>query len=309
MTRRPRVAVPTVTTSGATDRARVARAVSRAARGLARDLPWVGVADPWAVLVSEVMLQQTPAARVVDPWRAFLDLYPTPAALAAAPLGEVLTAWRGLGYHRRARDLQRAAVVIVERHDGRVPAAVEALRALPGVGEYTARAVAAFAYGVRVAVVDTNVARVLARAVAGRSLTPREAREEATALLGRREPRRFNQAMIDLGARFCSARPRCARCPLARVCAWRATGGEDPAPTSAHVTRRQAPFAGSDRQWRGRAIERLRLGPASAVEMRRHLAGLEPARRRRVLDSLVADGLVARTPGGLALAGAPRVAR
>ena len=298
-----------MTTSGATDRARVARAVSRAAPGLARDLPWVGARDPWAVLVSEVMLQQTPAARVVGPWRAFLDLYPTPEALAAAPLGEVLTAWRGLGYHRRARDLQRTALALVERHGGRVPEAVEDLRALPGVGEYTARAVAAFAFGVRVAVVDTNVARVLARAVAGRALTPREAREEAAALLGRRDPRRFNQAMIDLGARHCSARPRCVGCPLARVCAWRAAGGEDPAPTSAHVTRPQAPFAGSDRQWRGRAIERLRLGPATSFQMRRHLLGLEPARRRRVLDALVADGLVTRSAGGFALAGAPRVAR
>lgn len=298
-----------MTTSGATDRARVARALARAAPGLARDLPWVGEADPWAVLVSEVMLQQTPAARVVGPWRAFLELYPTPGALANAPLGEVLTAWRGLGYHRRARDLQRAAVILVERHGGRVPETLDALRALPGVGEYTAGAVAAFAFGARVAVVDTNVARVLARAVAGRPLTPREAREEATALLGRRDPRRFNQAMIDLGARVCSARPRCASCPLARVCAWRAGGGEDPAPTSAHVTRPQAPFADSDRQWRGRAIERLRLGPASAAAMRAHLAGLEPARRRRVLDSLVNDGLVTRATGGFALAGAPRVAR
>ncbi len=283
--------------------------MSRAAPGLARDLPWVGARDPWAVLVSEVMLQQTPAARVAGPWRAFLDLYPTPAALAAAPLSEVLTAWRGLGYHRRARDLQRAAVALVERHDGRVPESVEALRALAGVGEYTARAVAAFAFGARVAVVDTNVARVLARAVAGRPLAAREAREEAAALLGRRDPRRFNQAMIDLGAVFCAARPRCASCPLARVCAWRAAGGEDPAPASAHVTRRQAPFAGSDRQWRGRAIERLRHGPATAAEMHRHLAGLEPARRRRVLEGLVADGLVTKAREGFALAGAPRVAR
>ncbi len=298
-----------MTTSGATDRARVARAVSRAAPRLARDLPWVGERDPWAVLVSEVMLQQTPAARVVGPWRAFLDRYPTPAALAAAPLAEVLTAWRGLGYHRRARDLQRAAVALVERHGGRVPGGVEELRALAGVGEYTARAVAAFAFGARVAVVDTNVARVLARAVAGRPLAPREAHAEATALLGRRDPRRFNQAMIDLGARHCAARPRCGDCPLARVCAWRRGGGEDPAPRSAHVTRPQAPFAGSDRQWRGRAIERLRHGPATPAQMTRHLAGLEPARRRRVLDGLVADGLVVRAQGSLALAGTPRVAR
>lgn len=276
--------------------------MARAAARLARELPWVGVGDPWAVLVSEVMLQQTPAARVAGPWERFMAAYPTPQALAAAPLAEVLTAWRGLGYHRRARDLQRAARRIVERHGGAVPSDLEALRSLDGVGEYTARAVASFAFGQRVAVVDTNVGRVLARAVANRPLRAREARELATALLGRRDPRRFNQAMLDLGARFCRPRPDCARCPVASACAWRASGGEDPAPTSAHVTRPQAPFAGSDRQWRGRVVERLRDGPASAAAIRRLLGGLDPARRRRVLDALVAEGLVERRAGGFALA-------
>jgi A/G-specific adenine glycosylase len=280
--------------------------VSRASRSLVRDLPWIGCEDPWAILVSEVMLQQTPAARVMGPWRQFLATYPTPGDLATAPLADVLTSWRGLGYHRRARDLQRAAAQIVERHAGAVPDDLGALRALAGVGEYTARAVASFAFGARVAVVDTNVGRVLARAVAGRPLSVREARDLADAMLGRRRSARFNQALIDLGARFCRPRARCADCPIATDCAWRARGGEDPSPSSAHVTRPQAPFGGSDRQWRGRVIERLREGPATTRQMRRHLADLDPARRRRVLAALVADGLVTRGTDGYDLGHGPR---
>ncbi|HEV2427127.1 MAG TPA: A/G-specific adenine glycosylase, partial [Acidimicrobiales bacterium] len=186
---------------------RLRAAVRAAAPGLARDLPWVG-ADPWPVLVSEVMLQQTPAARVAEPWARFLELFPTPRALAEAPLAGALVAWTGLGYPRRARDLRAAAAIIVARHGGEVPSDPAALRALPGVGAYTAAAVAVFAFGARVTPIDTNVGRVLARAAANRRLGARDAAEVAARLLPRDGAPSFAQALIDLGARHCRSAPR-----------------------------------------------------------------------------------------------------
>ncbi len=268
-----------------------ARALTRSRRALARDLPWIAHPDPWAILVAEVMLQQTSVARVREPWRVFLQAYPTPAALAAAPLDEVLIRWRGLGYPRRARNLREAARVICSEHAGAVPTGLRALRALPGVGEYTASAVASFAFGAPLSVLDTNVGRVLARALAAAPLTRLQARALADAARGRRASAPWNQAMIDLGAQFCTARPRCEVCPVRRACAWRARGGPDPAPASAGVSRAQAPFEGSDRQLRGRVLARLVEGVSGAA-FEAAFADVERARLARILEGLRADGLV-----------------
>jgi A/G-specific adenine glycosylase len=268
--------------------------VRRNATLLARDLPWIEHADPWAVLVSEVMLQQTQTSRVIDPWKGFLNAFPTPASCARAPLSEILRLWSGLGYHRRAKALHDAAMMIRDEFGGAVPASVADLRRLPGVGEYTANAVASFAFGRNVAVVDTNVGRVLARAVANRTLSVNDARSTANELLPRNDAASFNQAMLDLGAQYCTATPRCQTCPVARVCRWNLEGGPDPAPRSAGVSRPQARFQGSDRQARGRVLAALRERPRSM----RHLVACvddgDPRRGATLVAGLIADGLIER---------------
>jgi A/G-specific adenine glycosylase len=256
----------------------------------ARDLPWRRVSDPYGVLVSEIMLQQTQVPRAASAWVAFVERFPTVAALAAASPADVLTAWAGLGYNRRAVNLHRAARVIMAEHDGRVPDDLDALRALPGVGEYTARAVLAFAFGQDAAPVDTNVARVLARAVAGSPLTPAAARAVAERVLPEGRARDWGQALMDLGSGTCVARvPRCHVCPIATSCAWLARPGRpDPARRAARAS---APFEGSDRYHRGRLVEALRRSavPRSAL---RAAAGLDtPARLERLVAGLVEDGL------------------
>lgn len=277
---------------------------SEAARGrlqtwfaeTARDLPWRRTRDPYHILVSEVMLQQTQVARVVPHFEAFVARFPDLAALAVASPSQVLRAWRGLGYNRRALRLQSAARRVMTRHGGMLPHELPALLALPGVGEYTARALLAFAYGAPEAPVDTNVARVLARAVAGAALTRREAQELADALLPVRQPGRWGQALMELGARVCTARaPACQRCPIAVDCSWYADGSPagDPATSTAHRSRPQARFAGSDRYHRGRLVDALREGPLGATELAA-AAELERADGRldRLVRGLVADGLV-----------------
>ncbi len=269
-----------------------------------RDLPWRRTRDPYAILVSELMLQQTQVDRVARAWPAFLAAFPTVEALAAAPVAEVVTAWRGLGYNRRAVRLSEAARRIVDEHGGRVPAEVAALERLPGVGAYTARAVAAFAFGRPAAPVDTNVARVLARAVAGAPLTARRGQELADGLVPADRAAAWNHALMDLGSRHCTARsPRCPTCPLAARCVWYATGGQDPATGGARRPRPQGRFEGSDRWYRGRLVDALRQGtmPWEAVEA--SLTGLDEDGRRRIVDGLAADGLVAAGDEGLALAG------
>jgi A/G-specific adenine glycosylase len=241
------------------------------------------------------MLQQTQTSRVVGPWRAFLEAYPTPSDCANATLASVLQRWAGLGYHRRAKALHDAARMIRDEFHGAVPSDVDALRRLPGVGEYTANAVASFAFGRPVAVLDTNVGRILARALENRSLRPREARDIATALLPRRESASFNQAMLDLGAQFCRSSPRCDDCPVQVVCRWRLEGGPDPAPLSAAVSRPQTPFAGSDRQARGRVLAALRVEPQSETRLLAQLCDVGDQRAAKVLASLLHDGLVNRT--------------
>ncbi len=266
-----------------------------------RDLPWRRTRDPWAVLVSELMLQQTQVSRVVPKYQAFLDRFPTPAACAAAPAGEVVRLWAGLGYNSRALNLHRAAAACVEHHGGLLPHTLDELRALPGVGAYTARAVLAFAYGRDVGVLDTNAARVLAR-LAGRPLRPKEAQQAADDLVPGGDGWAWNQAVLDLGATVCTKRtPACGACPLRPHCAWHGPGSEqpDPAEGSAATTRRQSRFAGSDRQGRGRLVEAMRAGPVAPADVPRLMGWpTEPGRANRVAATLVVDGLAVQAPDG-----------
>jgi A/G-specific adenine glycosylase len=254
------------------------------------------------VLVSETMLQQTRVSRVVPKYLAFLGRFPDPASAAAAPLAELLGLWTGLGYNRRAVHLHQAAGAIVTRHRGRLPGELGALLALPGVGPYTARAVLAFAFEHRVGVLDTNAARVLARAVAGRRLGRAEAQRLADGLVPEGKAWAYNQAVLDLGATVCLARrPVCGHCPLVRSCAWARSGHTlpDPAEGTAGVSGRQSPFAGSDRQGRGRLVAGLVSGPVAAADIA-STAGwpADPGRAERVARGLVADGLAAWGPDG-----------
>ena len=266
----------------------------------ARDLPWRAPdRTPWGVLVSEVMLQQTPVVRVEPAWRAWMSAWPTPADLAAAPTADVLRAWDRLGYPRRALRLQECARAVVERHGGEVPTDEDALLALPGVGAYTAAAVRAFAFGRRSVVLDTNVRRVLARAVDGvalpaPSLTAAEARRAAALVpAADADAARWAAASMELGALVCTARaPRCDVCPVRASCAWLAAGR--PADEHAHRRRTQA-WTGTDRQARGRimAVAREALGPVPqhAVDA----AWPDATQRARALASLLADGLLVAT--------------
>jgi A/G-specific adenine glycosylase len=280
----------------------LAAAVLRWYASAARDLPWRRPdAGPWAVLVSEVMLQQTPVARVLPAHAAWLARWPTPAALAADAPGEAVRQWDRLGYPRRALRLHAAAVAIVERHGGVVPDAIDDLLALPGVGDYTARAVASFAFGQRHAVLDTNVRRVLARAVGGASDSPltltaaERARAERLLPEPAREAATYAVAVMELGALVCTARaPACDRCPLAGGCAWLAAGR----PATPGAGRRPQAYDGTDRQARGRLLARVRLadGPVAATD----LASAWPDREQgeRALAGLVADGLLTPTAAG-----------
>lgn len=260
-----------------------------------RDLPWRRTRDPWAVLVSELMLQQTQVARVLPKYEAFLRRWPTPAACAAAPLGEVVTAWAGLGYNRRAVNLHRCAQQVVADHGGVLPDDLDALLGLPGIGPYTARAVLAFAFeSDEVGVLDTNAARVLAR-WAGRALKPKEARDRADAAVAPAAGWAWNQAMLDLGATVCTPRaPGCDGCPVAAWCAWEQLGRPDPDPAvgSAGVSTGQSRFDGSDRQGRGRLVDALRSGPVARPDLAAVMGWpTDPARADRVAATVVADHL------------------
>ncbi|WP_245885860.1 A/G-specific adenine glycosylase [Xylanimonas oleitrophica] len=275
-----------------------------------RDLPW-RAADrtPWGVLVSEVMLQQTPVVRVEPAWRAWMERWPTPAHLAAASTADVLRAWDRLGYPRRALRLQECARAVVERHGGAVPDDEEALRALPGIGEYTAAAVRAFAFGRRSVVVDTNVRRVLARTITGAALpapSPTAAERAVAAAVvpdGDADAAAWAAASMELGALVCTARsPHCltdpGACPVADLCAWRAAGY--PADEHAHRRRAQS-WHGTDRQCRGRIMAVLRTapGPVGRVALDAALA-TEPddPQVTRCLGGLVEDGLVEQDDAG-----------
>jgi A/G-specific adenine glycosylase len=251
------------------------------------------------------MLQQTQVARVAPRYEAFLVRFPTASACAAAGVGEVVTAWAGLGYNRRAVNLHRAATAVVERHGGSLPNELDALLALPGIGPYTARAVLAFAFERDVGVLDTNAARVLARQ-AGHSLGRSEAQRAADAVVPRGAGWAWNQAMLDLGATICTSRaPTCERCPVRNGCAWARAGrpSPDPAVGSAGVSGGQSRFEGSDRQGRGRLVTELRrAGEIPAGELAT-AAGWpdDPPRARRAAESLVRDGLARWHPTTSAL--------
>jgi A/G-specific adenine glycosylase len=238
--------------------------------------------------VSELMLQQTQVARVVPRWQAFVEIFPDPRTCAAAPLGAVIGAWAGLGYNRRARNLHACARVVVAEHDGRLPDALPALLALPGIGPYTARAVLAFAYGRRVGVLDTNTVRVLSR-WAGHPVT----QADADGFVPPGHGWAWNQAVLDLGATVCRPEPACERCPLADDCRWRSAGLGPPDPWVRRPG--QAPFEGSDRQGRGRLVAALRRGPVPASGLAAAMGWpTDPGRAERVAATLVSDGLVTR---------------
>ncbi len=274
----------------------------------ARDLPWRGGGvSAWGVLVSEVMLQQTPVARVLPVWQTWLTRWPEPADLGADTPAEAVRAWGKLGYPRRALRLHAAAQQIVARFDGEVPRGIEDLESLPGVGAYTARAVAAFAFGARTPVVDTNVARVLARAIEGHghagpsvgaadrakveSLLPADAALAA----------RFSVAVMELGALVCTATsPDCTHCPIRTDCAWRVAGS----PAYAGPRRKVQHFEGTDRQVRGRLLDILRGTPEPLAAEEVDRAWADGVQRSRALASLLVDGLVEqRADGRFALAG------
>ncbi|WP_448004046.1 A/G-specific adenine glycosylase [Agromyces bauzanensis] len=273
----------------------------------ARPLPWrAAEVSPWAVLVSEFMLQQTQVARVAPRWEAWIARWPTPAALAAEPPAEAVRAWDRLGYPRRALWLHRAAVEIVERHGGEVPDTLDDLLALQGVGPYTARAVAAFAFGRRHPVVDTNTRRVIARAMLGQAEPgpPSTARDLASmsALLPASDAaaRVFNAAAMELGATVCTARsPRCDVCPIAAACAWRGAGY----PSYAGPRRTaQSRFEGSDRQVRGLVMRELRAAHRPVARGELGAVWPDAAQLERAIAGLVDDGLaVAGDDGALAL--------
>jgi A/G-specific adenine glycosylase len=265
-----------------------------------RDLPWrAAVRTPWGVLVSEVMLQQTPVARVLPVWHEWMRRWPEPASLAAESPGEAVRAWGRLGYPRRALRLHAAATAIRDDHGGEVPGTYEQLLGLPGIGDYTAAAVASFAFGARHAVLDTNVRRVLARAVSGQaepspSITVAERRLAESLVPDGEDAATWAVAVMELGALVCTARAaRCEVCPLTSACAWRLAGS----PASETTGRRTQPWHGTDRQVRGRllAVARSATDDASLAQLVAATPDDElrdPRQRERCLASLVEDGLL-----------------
>ncbi len=259
-----------------------------------RALPWRATRDPWAVLVSEVMLQQTQVERVVPRWTAFIERFPTAAACAAAPVGDVVRLWEGLGYNRRAINLHCCAVAVVADHDGVVPDDLAAMLRLPGIGPYTARAVLAFAFERDVGALDTNVGRVLAR-WRGEPMGSAEAQRAADAHTPAGAGWGWNQALMELGAAVClRRRPRCGACPVQATCGWAVAGWPEPDPAdgSAAVSRGQSRFAGSDREGRGRLVAALRHGPVAVVDVAAVIGWVDdPDRAARVAGGVITDGL------------------
>jgi A/G-specific adenine glycosylase len=269
----------------------------------ARDLPWrVPPREAWGVLVSEVMLQQTPVSRVEPVWLRWMARWPKPSDLAAEPAGESVRMWGRLGYPRRALRLHGAAATITSLHGGRVPADRATLLTLPGVGGYTAAAVMAFAHRRRIPVLDTNVRRVLARVLDGRgqpaTASPTAAEHTRLAQLLPTDDEAaavYSEALMELGAVVCTSRaPSCPACPLAQRCAWLAAGSPDNGPRPG----RQVAFAGSDRQVRGRILHLVRSTPRPVAQAEIDLTWAEPRQLRRAQASLLHDGLLQECPDG-----------
>ena len=290
---------------GGSDGAELRRRILRWYRANGRYLAFRATRDPWAILVSEVMAQQTQAARAAEAWTAFMADYPTPGSLATASPAAVLRAWRGLGYNRRAIALQRAARDIVERHGGRVPSGLEDLEALPGVGPYTARAVAALAYGRRVGAVDTNVRRVLGRvfldpAAAEGSSRAATIQAVADAVVPAREPGAWTHAVMDVGATFCRSRsPLCAECPARPVCRYAArrdAAGPDDSRDRRAATNRRRPaprFPGTTRWLRGRILDRLRdAGDGAWTTFGEAIGAHSPQATAAALEAMSREGLI-----------------
>jgi A/G-specific adenine glycosylase len=272
---------------------RIAVALLKWGSDTLRDLPWRRTRNPWHVLVSEVMLQQTSVARVLPKFEAFINEFPTPHDLASAPLGDALRLWSGLGYPRRCRNLREAARVLHEEFNGEFPESVDVLLTLPGVGQYTSRAVLAFAFEHDVAVVDTNVSRVLSR-LEGRALKAKELQVLADSFVPQGLGWEWNQVMMDFGARHCTARqPQCAQCPLRQLCVWKGEG-VDPAPASAGASKPQGRFEGSDRQARGRAMRAVADGVTTLAALAKTM-GVEEDRARSLVSALVDEGLLVRS--------------
>jgi len=266
-----------------------------------RDLPWRRTRDPWAILVSEVMLQQTQVSRVLERYHQFLDRFPTAVCCAEAPSSAVIELWVGLGYNRRAVNLWRAAQVVAEQHQGQLSSDLKSLLALPGIGPYTARAIQAFAFELEVAVVDTNVGRLLAR-WCGTRLDPRRAQALADDLVPSGQSWQWNQSLFDFAVAVCTKRtPQCDSCPLFDHCAWQGRG-DDPATNSAGVSRKQSRFVGSDRQVRGRLVDALRRGPVALADLGRYG---RPDHSHddvlRIAETLIVDGLAVQQGTRLAL--------
>ena len=272
---------------------RIAVALLKWGSDTLRDLPWRRTRNPWHVLVSEVMLQQTSVARVLPKYEAFINEFPTPRDLASAPLGDALRLWSGLGYPRRCRNLREAACVLQEEFNGVFPESIDVLLTLPGVGQYTSRAVLAFAFEHDVAVVDTNVSRVLSR-LEGRALKAKELQVLADSFVPQGLGWEWNQVMMDFGARHCTARqPQCVQCPLRRLCVWKGEG-VDPAPASAGASKPQGRFEGSDRQARGRALRAVADGATTLAALTKTM-GVEEGRARNLVSALVEEGLLVRS--------------
>jgi len=262
-----------------------------------RDLPWRKTSDPYAILVSEVMLQQTQVERVIPKWRAWLKQFPTLTDLARASRADAIRAWQGLGYNLRAVRLHAIAMHVVAEHGGQLPRTLDGLRRLEGIGRYTAGAVACFAYGVPAAAVDTNVRRVLGRVFG----VPREAVEAvADTVLPADHAYTWNQALMDLGATICrEERPLCLVCPLLEVCA--APGGSARRKRSSTAG---VPFAGSSRYYRGRILDVLRTlpdGRAASLDDLARVVVATPERVRPLLEHMISDGLISRIADAYAL--------
>jgi A/G-specific adenine glycosylase len=271
----------------------------------ARDLPWRRPGtSAWAVMVSEFMLQQTPVNRVLPVYEAWMATWPTPSDLAAASSGDAVRAWGRLGYPRRALRLHACAVAISLEHGGEVPDSYDALRSLPGIGDYTAAAIASFAFGRSHPVLDTNVRRVLGRAIAGvefpsTSVTKAE-RELATSLVPETDPEIWAVAVMELGALVCTAAaPKCAACPIIERCAWQLAGR----PAYDGPPRKGQTYDGTDRQCRGRLLAVLRDAHGTVPAARLETAWSDVTQRERALASLLDDGLVVQEGQGYALPG------